>query len=339
MSGGAGDASRPKASVVVRSYKRPAALRELLAVLCAQSERDIEIIIVEQSDDPSLHAALRALDPRVVVLAAPPLGPAGARNVGVTAARGAILVLIDDDDLPCSSSWVAAHLANYEDPRCIGINGRYAANASGTHITKHPRLVRWLAFRLTVFRDTRTMATGPLRKEGIAYAMGSNVSLRQELLARAGGWDEGVPMGEELSFYFRLRAYLRPGEYLAYDPVPVIWRRMDIVGGLDRRGEDAAVAELMHRTLYYHHVVRTYFPWRYWLMWPLFLVRPLERTLFWIWRPSQRSGRLAARWRDTLRVVAAFPRALRHHGPFASPAIRRVPRLPTLDSEKTSAPR
>src|SRR5262245_33765831 len=98
--------SSPRVSVVVRSYNRLAALAELLDALLAQDHDSFEVVVVEQSTvrpaEPAERIAALARDERVTMLRHPPLGGPAARNVGVRAARGELLVFIDDDDLPAS---------------------------------------------------------------------------------------------------------------------------------------------------------------------------------------------------------------------------------------------
>ena len=93
----------PRVSVVVRSYNRLPALCELLEVLLGQDHDSFEVVVVDQSTDVPAAAGARLAelerDPRLRVLRFPPLGGARARNAGVTAARGAVIVLVDDDDL------------------------------------------------------------------------------------------------------------------------------------------------------------------------------------------------------------------------------------------------
>ncbi len=118
-------------SVIVRSYNRLPTLCELVAALLAQDAPGVtlEIIVVEQSTSAPAAAVARltelARDPRVRVLEHPPLGGPRARNVGVRAANGDVLLFMDDDDLPDGPGWVAAHLRNYEDPDCLGVSGRH----------------------------------------------------------------------------------------------------------------------------------------------------------------------------------------------------------------------
>ena len=98
--------SSPEVSVIVRSFNRLPSLCELVAALLAQ-ETDgatFEIVIVEQSTAPPEEAVARldelARDPRVRILRHSPLGGPRARNVGVRASRGSILLFMDDDYLP-----------------------------------------------------------------------------------------------------------------------------------------------------------------------------------------------------------------------------------------------
>src|SRR5258706_13089381 len=91
--------ANPRVSVVVRSYNRLGALAELLTALLAQNHDSFEIVVVEQSSvkPPEDVARIDSLarDPRVRILYFAPLGGPSARNTGVRAARGDLLVFID----------------------------------------------------------------------------------------------------------------------------------------------------------------------------------------------------------------------------------------------------
>jgi glycosyltransferase involved in cell wall biosynthesis len=315
------------ASVVVRSYRRPHALLELVERLRIQDHPDFEVVIVEQSDDPELIRRIEALaDPRIVLVVRPPLGAPAARNEGVRRARGEILLFIDDDDLPLGDDWISAHLRNYADPSCLGVNGRLSSRPDATAPPRFPRLVRWAAFRHTFLKDPRTLAFGSLRKQGIDFLVGSNVSLRRSAIERAGGWDEGVPMGEEQSFAFKLARARRAGEYLVYDPTPIAWRRVHIDGGLDRRsGADWYLKDLAGRVIYYHGVVGHYFPWRFRLLYPLYVLRTWQQVVAWIWDGDNAGRSLSERLRASLGTLAALPAMEWREGWRRPPeAIRRV---------------
>ncbi len=278
----------PLVSVVIRSFKRPTALLQLVNCLRAQAFPRFEIVILEQSDDPQVVDQLNALDdPRIRVVVSPVLGAAAARNAAVRQSRGAILIFIDDDDLPLGTDWITHHVANYWDARCMGVVGRLVANPDRLEGPRFPRLVRALAMRYTLFRDTRAFAHNTMRKVGIDFLIGSNASVRRSLIERVGGWDEGISVSEEQSFSFRFARMREAQEHFTFDPRPIIWRRTDVPGGLQRRvGADWYLRELEARLFYYRHVVGYYFPVRYWLLRPLFLPRAVLQVLEWIWDPD-----------------------------------------------------
>jgi glycosyltransferase involved in cell wall biosynthesis len=304
------------ASVIVPAYRRPAALMELVPRLLSQVDAKFEVIIVEQSDDDVLHERLRRTgDGRLRLVTAPARGLAAARNLGSRHATGDILVFIDDDDLPLGDRWLADHLANYADPRCMGVAGRWSSRDALDPPPRFPRLVRRLAFSYGVFKDPRTYAMGSLRKPNVEFITFSNASVRRELFTRVGGLDEGLEWGEEDTFAFKFARLRRDGEYLVFDPKPCMWRRLDVAGGLDRRHQpNWHINELVRRVTYYHTVTARYFPWRFRILYPLYVGRSLVKTEIWIWDPDNRHHSNFDRARASLDALARFPKVLWTHG-------------------------
>jgi glycosyltransferase involved in cell wall biosynthesis len=94
-------AMSPRVSVVVPCRDDGAFLVEAVESALAQSVSDLEVVVVDDgSTDP---ATLRLLDvydrPRTRVLRLPPGGVARARNAGMAAARGELLLPLDADDV------------------------------------------------------------------------------------------------------------------------------------------------------------------------------------------------------------------------------------------------
>jgi GT2 family glycosyltransferase len=103
---------RPDVSVVIPTRARPAALRACLRCLAEQTHRSFEVIVVHDGPDPDGAAAARAFadDLPLVSLDAPRAGIAVAKNRAIEAARGDVLLLINDDVLP-APEFVQTHVA------------------------------------------------------------------------------------------------------------------------------------------------------------------------------------------------------------------------------------
>jgi glycosyltransferase involved in cell wall biosynthesis len=326
-------------SVVIRSYCRPEALKELVSCVRRQRNADFEIVILEQSNDAAVVAELRSYgDDRLRVVVADPMNPPAARNEAIRNASGDILLFIDDDDLPVGDDWIAGHLRNYDNASCMGVVGRLVADPSNLAAPRFSRLLRKFALRQTFFKDTVVLAHNTLFKDGIDFLVGSNASVRRSLVDRIGGWDEGIPMNEEQSFAIKFLRHRAAGEKFVFDPRPIVWRRTDVPGGLNRRAaEDWHIRELEARLFYYEHVVGHYFPWRYRLLKPLFWLRGAEQVFVWIWDPDNAHHPLAKRLRASMDLVTEFPRALRSNR-YPAEEVRRVPSLNGTGERRAGRP-
>ncbi len=93
----------PQVSVIMCNYNCAAYLPEALKTALAQRDVTVEVIVVDdRSTDESCRIVeeIVARDPRVRLIVTPHnMGPAGARNLGIEAARGAWLAVQDSDDL------------------------------------------------------------------------------------------------------------------------------------------------------------------------------------------------------------------------------------------------
>ncbi len=88
-------------SVVIPTFNGGKTLPETLACVLAQSRPPDEVIVVDDgSTEPEARRCLATLGgPKVRVIHQSNSGPGGARNSGVRAATGELLVMLDDDDL------------------------------------------------------------------------------------------------------------------------------------------------------------------------------------------------------------------------------------------------
>lgn len=269
--------SDPRVSVVVRSMNRLPALAQLLSRLLAQEHDSFEVVVVEQSGDPDPAelAAIEPLwaDPRVRVIRTEPLGGPGARNRGVSEARGDIAVLIDDDDLPIGFDWIAGHERIYEDPSIIGATCRHMS--APAERCPYPRLLaplwRSRCMSYSLLKTPYVYARLDRDKRRVGWLHGTNASFRRDRVIAAGLWDEGVRSHDEHSLAFTLSRTLARGERLVFRSWPPVLRRSDVGGGLEKRR--TAAADIIGRNYAFaRNVIGVYFPRRFRWLRPLYVL-------------------------------------------------------------------
>jgi glycosyltransferase involved in cell wall biosynthesis len=91
------DTSALTFSVVIPVWNGIAYLEHCLHALAASTRKPDEIVVVNDGSDDDSAAVARAHGGKVVCVAGGPLGPATARNRGVSASSGEIIVFIDCD--------------------------------------------------------------------------------------------------------------------------------------------------------------------------------------------------------------------------------------------------
>ena len=101
---------QPAASIVIPTRSRPDYLEVTLASIAPQAAHaGAEVIVVNDGDSPATVRVAKHQGARVVELA-PPGGANAARNAGIRAAAGEVIVLIDDD-VHAPEGWLDALLA------------------------------------------------------------------------------------------------------------------------------------------------------------------------------------------------------------------------------------
>jgi glycosyltransferase involved in cell wall biosynthesis len=122
-------------TVAVPTHNRPWLLREALASIVAQTHPQWEVVVVDDgSAPPVLESTLRELlgERFILVRHDQAQGIAAAKNAGVAAAHGEVVVHLDDDDLlaPTALAQIAAVYARHPGLECLFVNvepfGTYA---------------------------------------------------------------------------------------------------------------------------------------------------------------------------------------------------------------------
>ena len=130
----------PFFTVVIPVYNRAAALGAALRSVLAQSERDFEIVVVDDGsrDDPG--AVAEALgDPRIRTIRQDNRGGGAARNTGIDAARGAFVAFLDSDDVFLPGHLAAMRALLSGTTGTAGYARMIVDRGNGRRIVKPPR--------------------------------------------------------------------------------------------------------------------------------------------------------------------------------------------------------
>jgi len=233
------------ASVVIMTNEREDDLKRSVTALLAQADPSWELIVVD--DTPVLSPAMEAFLAenatrfRYVRLTTKNLPRAG--NVGITLARGRIVIFVDDDVIPCEG-FVARHVAAYTDPSIGGVMGRIRQhNFPEWEPDPSPRDMGFNAFWHKHF-NWKT-------RHPIAMTRGCNMSFRRDVLFEVGGCDEqfvaeGMRWDTDLGYCVRQAGYT-----IMYEPDAWLEHLYVPRGGARTRGLDLKRTEKYYQNNFY----------------------------------------------------------------------------------------
>jgi GT2 family glycosyltransferase len=172
---------RPSASIVVPTRARPDYLDVTLASIVPQARAaGAEVIVARDGRDPATAVVAERHGAQLVSLERPTSANA-ARNAGIAAARGELIVLIDDD-IEAPAGWLPALLAGAEQsPEHEVFGGPIRARLEGGG----PRACGREAPPITA------LDLGP-HDHDVARVWGANMAIRRRALERVGPFDEAL---------------------------------------------------------------------------------------------------------------------------------------------------
>ncbi|MCL4487020.1 MAG: glycosyltransferase family 2 protein [Chloroflexi bacterium] len=214
----------PFISVVIATYQRSDLLVETITDVLAQDYSRFEVIVVDQSEEP-----VDGLDASISVIHTRPPHLPRARNVGLLAAKGDVVVFVDDD-VAVPPRFLTMHAKCYADPRVGGVAGRVILNRDPSRPLTAPP-----ATGLDFDRD---------ESGDVPFARGCNMSFRKSELLAVGLFDERFSVSEEEDVCFALR---RRGLRLIFSPEAWLVHRQAEHGGT-RPGS----SPVMDRPVFYH---------------------------------------------------------------------------------------
>jgi GT2 family glycosyltransferase len=211
----------PEISVVIPTYNRLETLAEVIPTLLAQDlpASDFELLVCDSnSNDGTLEflAGVHAEHPNVRHLPGSYTGRAMARNAGIDAACGEV-VLFNDSDILASPDLLSQHLRHHREAKSIAVVGlevQVKDLADYAYKRDHPEARGFL------HKPTRTHLPW-------LYFLTGNASVRRSDLLRVGKFDESFTGygHEDLELGYRLE---RAGVRIRYEANAVNYHCQDI---------------------------------------------------------------------------------------------------------------
>jgi GT2 family glycosyltransferase len=191
----------PRVSVVIPSYNREASLRRLLDALRAQNlpMDQFEVVVVDDGSTDGTRELLRELRTpyQLSILEQPNAGAGAARNLGVRAAQGELIVFLDDDTVPVPDL-LARHVQLHADRPNAVVIGPMVPPADW----RRPAWIRWEEDMLE--DQYSAMLAGEFECSPRQFYT-ANVSLERTRFLLAGGFDSSFKRAEDVEMAYRMR--------------------------------------------------------------------------------------------------------------------------------------
>jgi glycosyltransferase involved in cell wall biosynthesis len=201
----------PKISVVLPTYSRRRVLPRTIGSVLAQDEQDFELIVVDDCSVDDTRAYLAGLtDPRIRVIRPPSnVGTAGARNLGLEAARADIIALLDDDDIYLEHRLSAPLKVFAGEPEVVAtISSSVKVDLKRNYVARMPELTMpAAAFEWALICD-------------LIGVEGTSITVRRQTALDIGGFSRGMKWIDDREFL--IRAARRGSGHLIAEP---LWQK------------------------------------------------------------------------------------------------------------------
>ncbi len=220
-----------KYSIIVPVFNRPDEVDELLESLCAQTQKDFEVIIVE---DGSTKPCKDVCDKYADILSLhyyqkENSGPGQSRNYGAERAQGEWLIVLDSD-VVLPEGYLAAvneklemrnekcqqqDKAQPHSSFCEAWGGPDAAHPSFTPVQKA------ISYSMTSFFTTGGIRGGKGKKLDKFFPRSFNMGIRRDIYMELGGFTK-MRFGEDIDFSYRI---VEAGYKTALIPEAWVWHK------------------------------------------------------------------------------------------------------------------
>ena len=204
-----------KYSIIVPVYNRPEEVDELLQSLTTQTERDFEVIIVEDgskrpckevcdkyADSLQLHYHVKENS-----------GPGQSRNYGAQRASGDYLIILDSD-VVLPEGYLSAVSQELKEEEADAFGGPDSAHPSFTNIQKA------ISYSMTSFFTTGGIRGGKKKLDKF-YPRSFNMGIRRDAYLKLGGFSK-MRFGEDIDFSIRI---FKEGYKCRLFPTAWVWHK------------------------------------------------------------------------------------------------------------------
>ncbi len=189
-------------SVIIATRDRRDLLARTLPSVLEQRypAASLEVVVVNDGSSDGTAQWLRALRPRcrLVVIDHHAQGPAAARNAGIAAAEGQLLLFLDDDIL-CDPNLVAEHAEGHRLAPGDPVHGNISLSSDSPRTLVARSTGAWYDSR-----HAAILGDGGLL-DGAHVFLNANTSYPAEVIRRIGGFDAQMRSLEDVELGLRLR--------------------------------------------------------------------------------------------------------------------------------------
>lgn len=221
----------PNVSVIIPTLNRKEHLAKCLRVLMNQTYRDFEIIVVDGGSTDSTQKFVKSLPVRLVMQTRKYV--TNAYNCGVRAAKGDILVFVDDD-VTMPNGWLEEIVKTYADFNADGVGGAVLDVDQPWKRAVSRKLLSVIIWENKRFYTGLVLRSGQLTENfaqcdskcvSVDHLRGCNMSFRRKVFEKIGLFDEvygQTALRFETDLCLRARAN---GFHLVYDPKAFVWHQ------------------------------------------------------------------------------------------------------------------
>ena len=132
----------PKCSIVIRCFNEQKYIRLLLEGILKQTEKDIEIVLVDSGSKDNTLAIAKEFPVKIVAIKSSDFTFGRALNLGIKEASGEFIVIASAHVYPTNEFWIENLLAPFQNPQIALSYGRQIGNEI-TKFSEHQVFKKW----------------------------------------------------------------------------------------------------------------------------------------------------------------------------------------------------